>query len=191
MRWSESMLHFAAAEAGRMPRRGTRPALQTNLLGGSTQSVSTFRNRASGPRRTARGCRPLGHPAGAGRMWAVPSAQVAEDFLDCPRVVNDGDDARWGLANGTLERIQARSFTSALASGGTRSPACTLNPLCFQEYSTCTLCTGSSLSSIRRLMILARNSSSSGFSDVSGRGRKLRAQPPTPNIRPPTSSGEP
>jgi anti-sigma factor RsiW len=35
----------------------------------------------------------------------VPSAQVAEDFLDDPRVVNDGDNAHWVLANGTPKRI--------------------------------------------------------------------------------------
>ena len=41
-RFRESLPHFAPAQAGRLPRRGRRPALQTSLLGGSTQSISTF-----------------------------------------------------------------------------------------------------------------------------------------------------
>jgi hypothetical protein len=35
----------------------------------------------------------------------VPSAQVAEDLLHHPRVVNDGDDPHWVLANGAAERV--------------------------------------------------------------------------------------
>jgi hypothetical protein len=48
--------------------------------------------------------RPASARARAGRR-VVPGAQVPEDLLHCPGVINDGDNAHRILANGTPERV--------------------------------------------------------------------------------------
>jgi hypothetical protein len=61
--------------------------------------------------------RPACAEATAGRR-VVPGAEVAEDSLDNPRVVNDGDEAHGVVARGAGERVHVPDPRNQVAGGG-------------------------------------------------------------------------